>query len=180
MGSGQQLAVTAAAVLCAVLLLWLAALVVGGRRRRRSLADELDGARAQIGALEQRLDALAREVRRPAPPQRAADGDDDEGPDYVITTAGAARPEPADAPGTDLAPLTAGQFASVALGESLVRVVSLGYGVRRALSAENRNRIGFEMRREVRRSRKERKRRLRLVRRGLRNGDAPPAGQDAA
>ena len=51
------------------------------------------------------------------------------------------------------AQLTAGQFASVAVGESLVRVLSFGYGVRRALSAENRNRIRFEMRREVKRSR---------------------------
>ncbi len=56
----------------------------------------------------------------------------------------------------------------MALGESLVRVLSLGYGVRRALSAENRNRIRFEMRREVRRSRKQRRRDLRTAARTLR------------
>jgi hypothetical protein len=45
----------------------------------------------------------------------------------------------------------------VALGESLVKIASFGYGVRRALSAENRNRIAFEMRREVKRSRRKRR-----------------------
>ncbi len=35
-------------------------------------------------------------------------------------------------------------------------LLSLGYGVRRALSAENRNRIRFEMRREVKRARRQR------------------------
>ena len=64
--------------------------------------------------------------------------------------------------------MTGRQFASLALGESLVTIFSFGYGVRRALSAENRNRIGFEMRREVRRSRKERKRDEKQARRHLR------------
>ena len=56
----------------------------------------------------------------------------------------------------------------MALGESLVTIASFGYGVRRALSAENRNRIGFEMRREVRRARKQRRRDLREAKRHLR------------
>ena len=38
-----------------------------------------------------------------------------------------------------------------------MQAASLGYGVRRALSAPARNRIRFEMRREVKRARKERK-----------------------
>ena len=67
-------------------------------------------------------------------------------------TPAAADDEPATT--TASTPLSAGQFASVALGESLVRVLSLGYGVRRALTAESRNRIRFEMRREVKRSRR--------------------------
>jgi len=49
-----------------------------------------------------------------------------------------------------------------------VRLVSLGYGVRRALSAENRNRIRFEMRREVKRARKQRRRDLKEAKRHLR------------
>ncbi len=175
MGPGLQVAVVAAA-LCAVLLALLAAVLLSAARRRRALDTELSEARDQIGLLQDRVDDLARQVRRPAPaPDSGADG-----PGYVITTAGRPDPVAAPAPRTDVEPLTARQFASVATGESLVRLVSLGYGVRRALSAENRNRITFEMRRAVRRSRKERKRELRLVRRGLRAGETPAAGRDSA
>ncbi len=39
----------------------------------------------------------------------------------------------------------------------MIRIGSLSHGVRRALSAEARNRIRFEMRREVKRSRKHRR-----------------------
>ena len=39
---------------------------------------------------------------------------------------------------------------SATVGEPLVKAVAFGHGVRRALSAESRNRIWFEMRREVR------------------------------
>ena len=77
-------------------------------------------------------------------------------------------------------PLTAGQFATVAVGESLVRVLSLGYGVRRALSAENRNRIAFEVRREVKRSRKQRRREVKEARRHLRAAQRDDLTEDAA
>jgi hypothetical protein len=39
-----------------------------------------------------------------------------------------------------------------------VKAVSFGHGLRRAMSAESRNRIWFEVRREVRRARKQRRR----------------------
>ena len=48
-------------------------------------------------------------------------------------------------------------------------MLSLGYGVRRALSAENRNRIRFEMRREVKRARRQRRRDLKEAKRHLRH-----------
>jgi hypothetical protein len=48
-------------------------------------------------------------------------------------------------------------FADLLLRESVIRLGSLGHGVRRALSAESRNRIRFEMRREVKRARKQRR-----------------------
>jgi hypothetical protein len=67
------------------------------------------------------------------------------------------------------------EFASVALSESAVRVVSVAAGVRRALSAENRNRIRFEIRREVRRSRKQRRLDLKEARRQLRAEQATQA-----
>ena len=69
---------------------------------------------------------------------------------------------------------------TVAAGESLVRVVSLAHGVRRALSAENRNRIRFEIRREVKRSRRQRRRDLKDARRHLRRQAGTDLSEDAA
>jgi hypothetical protein len=58
-------------------------------------------------------------------------------------------------------------FADLVLRESVVKGVSLVYGVRRALTAETRNRIRFQMRQEVKRSRKQRRIDLRAARRHL-------------
>ena len=58
-------------------------------------------------------------------------------------------------------------FADLVLRESVVKGVSLVYGVRRALAAETRNRIRFQMRQEVKRSRKQRRIDLRAARRHL-------------
>ena len=157
---------TAAAVLVAVLCVALVVLVVRSRSDRRRLEDSLAASREELAAVQRRLDTLARQVE----PRPVTDG-----AEYVITTAGERDRLDAPTP-APYEPLTAGRFASVALGESLVRIVSLGYGVRRALSAENRNRIGFEMRREVRRSRKQRKEELKAARRHLRT----TAGEEAA
>lgn len=84
-----------------------------------------------------------------------------EQPDYVITHLGepeeeAVEPVPTVAPGL---------FADVVLRETVVQTASLFHGVRRALSPETRNRIRFEMRREVKRSRKQRRADLREARR---------------
>ena len=71
--------------------------------------------------------------------------------EYVITRLG-------DEPDEQPAPtLETRLFADVVLRETVVRAASLAYGVRRGLSPANRNRIWFEMRREVKRARKERK-----------------------
>ena len=71
--------------------------------------------------------------------------------DYVITRLG-------DEPDDEPAPvLETKLFADVVLREAVVKAASLAYGVRRGLSPANRNRIWFEMRREVKRARKERK-----------------------
>lgn len=162
---------TAATVVVLLVLAVLLARALGGRRR---LEDSLAASREELVAVQRRLDALARRIE-PRPVVSEAE--------YVITTAG--DPDPTDLARPDPAPpvVTGRQFASVALGESLVTLVSLGHGVRRALSAENRNRIAFEMRREVRRSRKQRKREVKEARRHLRAtsreaGD--PMAEDAA
>jgi hypothetical protein len=156
----------AAGLVALVVLVALLVVVSGSRRTRRELA----ATRADLAALRERLDRLSRNdqrsVVRPA--------------EFVITDVGRAGIEPTEGVsggrGRESPTMSSRQFASVALGESLVTLVSLGYGVRRALSAENRNRILFEMRREVKRSRKQRRRDLKEAKRTLR---AEP-GEEAA
>lgn len=170
MSSGQMTVLAAAAATAVPSLVVLLAVLVSTRRARRRTEAALDAARTEIAALQQRLDTLSAAAVAPPAPTPAPRQRRDE-PEFVITTAGT--PEPASEHALSERAVTAHvdarQFASVALGESLVRLVSLGYGVRRALSAENRNRIAFEMRREVRRSRKDRRRELRDLRRRLRD-----------
>jgi hypothetical protein len=82
--------------------------------------------------------------------------------EYVITHLGEAEEEPE----VEVAPaVTPGLFADIVLRETVVQTASLFHGVRRALSPETRNRIRFEMRREVKRSRKQRRADLRAARR---------------
>lgn len=175
----QALLVTlaAGAVLVVVGLAAVLLLTVSGRRR---LQTELDSARADVDALRARVDGLTRAPADDATSSEAARA----GREYLITSL----PEEAE-PGSALAvpqaqpptrSLSAGQFASVAVGESLVKVLSFGYGVRRALSAENRNRIRFEIRREVKRSRKQRRRDVREAKRYLRAEQRTDLTEDAA
>lgn len=77
-------------------------------------------------------------------------------PEYVITSVGH-DVEP------DRRPVPDGVVLSATLGEPLVKAVALAHGVRRALSPANRNRIGFEVRQEVRRSRKVRRAEMRVA-----------------
>jgi hypothetical protein len=63
--------------------------------------------------------------------------------------------------------LPAPVFIDTVLRESLVKTASLAAGLRHALAPEVRNRIRFEMKREVKRSRKQRKSDLRDARREL-------------
>lgn len=168
MSPGLEVAIAAAATV--VVLLLLTVVLRRARRARRRLEDELAASREELAAVQRRLDALARRLEpRPVP----------DATEYVITTAG--EPDPDDvAAAAPPVPVSGRQFASLALGESLVTVISFGHGVRRALSAENRNRIGFEMRREVRRSRKQRRRAEKEARRHLRTTGQPTMAEDAA
>lgn len=156
--------VAAAAGLLVVVFCVLVVLLVGRRRLERELAESGE----RLEALARRLEAL--QATSPSPRSGPAETDTE----YLITTVG----EPAPATGSTSAVehVSAQQFASIALGESLVRIFALGYGVRRALSAENRNRIRFEVRREIRRSRKQRRRDLKDARHRLR----AEAAEDAA
>ena len=71
--------------------------------------------------------------------------------EFVITRLGV---EPDSEPVPTVEPRL---FADLVLRESVVKAAALAYGVRRGLAPANRNRIWFEMRREVKRARKERK-----------------------
>ena len=59
-------------------------------------------------------------------------------------------------------------FADIVLKETVVKAASLAHGVRRGLAPATRNRIRFEMRQEVRRSRKQRRADLKAAQRDLR------------
>jgi hypothetical protein len=130
----------------AVLLLLVVLLGVLLRSRAESRR-ELASANAETAELRRRLDALSEKMERSAEVDRARAED----AAYVITDAGEPRPEP-NVPDRVV--------LSATVGEPLVKVVSFGHGLRRALSAESRNRIWFEMRREVRRARKQRRREM--------------------
>ncbi|MDQ6641321.1 MAG: hypothetical protein M3Y66_02375 [Actinomycetota bacterium] len=140
--AGALLAVGVLAVVLAVLL----------RAARRRSRNELAAAVAEHRALEARVDELSRRlVTHPPrqPPARA------ESADWVVTWGDGSERE------IPVRPVSNQVVLSAAFGEPLVRVLAFGHGLRRALSAESRNRIGFEVRREMRRSRKVRRREMR-------------------
>ena len=146
----------------AVVVLGLAVTVVANAATRRRMHADVRSCRAEIADLRAQVDELSRTSGSPESQVRD---------DYVITTLPLVAPPAASVP--DDAREAAG-FVSLAVGESLVRAVSLAHGVRRALSPENRQRIRFEMRREVKRARKQRRRDVRQAQRHLRTR---PAGQ---
>lgn len=133
----------------AVVLIVLVGVLVGvlrSRSSRRDLASALLAAQAETAELRSRLDALTDQLERQSASMIRVDD-----PAYVITDAGAPAPQ---------SNVSDRVVLSASVGEPLVKVVAFGHGVRRALSAESRNRIWFEMRREVRRARKQRRREM--------------------
>ena len=105
-----------------------------GRRARR-----LTGARGAAAFLE---------PARGVPAPSSTSGDEE----FVITRLGSRARR-----ASRCRPLEPRLFADLVLRESVVKAASFAHGVRRGLSPANRNRIWFEMRREVKRARKERK-----------------------
>lgn len=153
-------AVLAALAVLVVLVVVLSLALVRSRRRVDAV---LEQARAESAALAASVAAIERRL--------AATPHDRPGPDhaprtdpteYVVTMLGreeeVAEPAPVVA-----APL----FADLVLRESAVQAASLAAGLRRALAPETRHRIRLEMRREVKRARKQRRADLRQARRDL-------------
>jgi hypothetical protein len=144
-------------VACVVLAAAVGALAAALSRLRRGLAEELAAVREELGALADRR--LVTGAGAPSSTTGGAPSSTSEKAapvavptdEYVITRLGT-EPESEPVPA-----LEARLFADIVLRESVVKAASFAYGVRRGLSPANRNRIWFEMRREVRRARKERK-----------------------
>jgi len=132
----------------AAALLVVAVVAVRRRGARADLEALLTEARQEIDALHDRVEEL---TPRPAPP--ATDRPELDRADFVITHVG----EPGSDEDARGVPVPDRLVLSATLGEPLVKVVAFSHGVRRALSAESRNRIWFEMRREVRASRRRRR-----------------------
>jgi hypothetical protein len=145
----------AAVALLATLV--LAVLLVRERRRTdAALAAAFAGQAELRRLLEDRIEPAA-----PAPVPAMAE--------FVITDAGRSTPDADERPVSDRIVLSA------TLGEPLVKAAAFTFGVRRALSPESRNRIRFAMRREVRRSRKQRKQEMRAAWRRMRAEETSPA-----
>jgi len=141
------LAVGGLAALCLVLL-------VTTVRGRRAWARERASAHADVADLRARLEELERERRTPTVATEA---------EYVITGLGSeTEPEPAPAAAIDGA-----AFADTVLRETVVKAASFAHGVRRGLAPATRNRIRFEMKQEVRRSRRQRRADLKQAQRDL-------------
>jgi hypothetical protein len=128
------------------LSLALLVLVLRQRRAAALARTELTAARAEAQALADRLDlveeSLARGIDR---------GDDPQS--YVITHLGDDVPDATPVVGR----IDGKLFADIVARESVIKAAGLVHGLRRALTPETRNRIRFEMSREVKRARKQRR-----------------------
>ena len=145
-----------AAALLLVLTGIMVVLLLRGRRAEAREQAALASARADVEELRARLEELSSQLAASQEEASAVPPKDE----YLITTVGARSDEPSD----ELSQVPDRAVLSVTLGEPLVKVAAFGFGLRRALSAESRNRITFEMRREVKRARKERRRVARRAR----------------
>jgi len=130
-----------------VLSLLVLGLLVALLSLRVRTSREVAAVHAEAAELRHRLDELEREREQPRPQPVLEDRE------YTITGLGA----PARAETEQPVRLERAVYADQLLRESVIRFGSLSHGVRRALSPEVRNRIRFEMRREVKRARKHRR-----------------------
>jgi hypothetical protein len=131
-------------VVAGVLAVAALGLAVALLRTRSRTERAVSAARAETAALRLEVEALERRLERATPREPA--------PEFVITHLGED-----EATGAPPARIESALFADLVLRETVVKAASLAHGVRRALDPETRNRIRFEMRRELKRARKQRR-----------------------
>lgn len=155
-------------LLCVVLAIALLRTRARGRRDLQAARAETAALRQQVEQIERVLAAPSRPTPRPTPRVEET---------YTITgVGGQVSPESAaPAPRIDQA-----LFADLVLRETVVRAASLAHGVRRALAPETRNRIRFEVKREIRRSRKQRRADLKAARRDWESRQRASLADDGA
>jgi hypothetical protein len=151
--------------LVALLAVGLITLVRRRNRTRADLEAMLASAQHEADDLRARLEELTALLTVAQPGQSE--------PAYLITDAGVARPA---VPAEDQIQVPDRLVLSATMGEPLVKVAAFGHGLRRALSPEVRNRIWFEMRREVRAARKRRKQLLKQYQRDIRAAERAQEG----
>ncbi len=152
-----------------VFVLVVALLRVHSRTKR-----ELGAAHAEAAALRAQVEEIERRLAAATP----VGGSRRDDADYVITGLG----ETEQAAGSTPATVDRALFADLVLRETVVKAAGLVHGVRRALAPENRNRIRFEMKREVKRARRQRRADIKEARRewAARQRADMTDGEDAA
>jgi hypothetical protein len=166
----QQWIVPAVIGALALLAVVLVVLLVRGRARTTR---ELREARAEAAALRAQVEEIERRLAEPSARPRVEPG-------YVITHLGELERDPGEGRAvTPVARVDGALFADLVLRETVVRTASLAHGLRRALAPETRNRIRFEVRREMRAARKRRRREMKHLAQQVRAAQrARPADTD--
>ena len=158
----QQWSVTGSSALVGgvlALLVVLAAVLLTGvvvsRRAARRAALEREQHERDVETLRAQVERIERSLAGPAAEPATAQ--------LLITTAGEDTDDERAVVEARVVP--APLFADLVLRESVVQAASWAAGVRRALAPEHRQRVRLEMRREVKRARKQRRAELRVARR---------------
>lgn len=165
------------AICAAATALALVSLMVARQARSRA-----ERAEARVAFLAERVGVL--ETHADAGAQASEDHPDST---YLITRMDSGE-EPSSPVGVPVArPIDGRLFTDIVARESVVKAASWTHGLRRALSAESRHRIGFEVRQETRRVGRERRaetkqalREFRARQRAAAPARARDAGEDVA
>ncbi len=133
-------------------VLWLASELRRTRDRGdevlASTAADVESLREELDALQVRLHQEAEQLEEARRTLRLADVTIVDDNEYRITALSERR---GGGPLALMPTVPGPQFIDVLLRESLIRTASIAAGLRRALAPEVRNRIRFEMKREVKR-----------------------------